>query len=177
MSLGRTYTVTSGPYTVAATSATPILMCSTSATVTVDVQAFRVGSVSGPSVNWPANSTADMVFARPSNSPVVGSANLTTPAPHNPSDIAANSVWSIGSIGGGTAWTTAPTLSAGGGTSGQTGWLWSQPVPMAAGAGWGEWVNPGAEWRIPASAFAAFFVICSTAGSATQYQVQAIFTE
>jgi hypothetical protein len=177
MALGRTYTATSGPYTVATTTATPILMASTGAAVTADIQAFRVGSVSGAGVSYPPNSTATMVFARPSNSPVVGSGSLTTPSPHNPSDIAANSIWSIGSIGGGTAWTTAPTLSAGGGASGQVGWLWSEPIPMAAGAGWGEWVNPGAEWRIPASAFAAFFVVCSSAGTGTQYQVEAVFVE
>jgi hypothetical protein len=177
MSVGRVYTVTSGPYTVATTTATPILMGSTSATVTADIQAIRLGSVSGAGVSYPPNSTVYGVLARPANSPVVGSGSLATPAPHNPSDIVANSVWSIGSIGGGTAWTTAPTLSAGGGSAGQTGWLWSEPIPMAAGAGWGEWVNPGAEWRLPASAFVAVFIVCSSAGTATQYQCELVFAE
>jgi len=177
MALGRTYTVTSGPYTVAAITATPILMGSASATVTADIQALRFGTVSGSGVSYPPNSTAAGVLARPSNTPAVGSASLAAPVPHNSSDIAANSVWSIGSIGGGTAWTTAPTLSAGGGASGQTGWLWSESIPMAAGAGWGEWVNPGAEWRLPASGFLGLFILCSSAGTATQYQVQLVFVE
>ena len=173
MPLGRTYTVSSGPYTVSGTSVTPILMGSTGASVTADVIAIRVGTDSQAGVSYPANASCQVIFARPANSPVVGSSATVTPSPHNSSDIAANSVWSIGNLGGGTNWSTPPTAPA----IGATGWLWSQAIPMASGAGWAEWTNLGAEWRLGASAFVAVFVQCSASGTNVGYMCELVFVE
>ena len=166
MPLARTYTVDSGAVTLASTSQTPILLVSTTATAVCDIQAIRIGTFSGTSAAYPPNGTVQCYLARAGNSPTGGTG--VTPRPHNQADIAANTAWTIGS------WSLAPTFGV---------ILWGQVIPFTAGANWAEWVTPGAEWRIGppsntgATAYAAVFLTCSAAGTATEFSVECVFSE
>lgn len=173
MALGRTYTVTAGPYTLASTAQTPLLMGATGAAVTADISAIRFSIGCGAGVGFPSPASVQFLLTRPANTPVAGAATTVTPAPHNDTDIAANSTWTTGSFGGGTAWTTPPTAPA----VGAAGWLYSQNIPFTAGALLGEWITPSQEWRLSASKFLVVFATCSLAGTATQLQAEVVFTE
>lgn len=164
MALGRTYTVTSALVTLASTAQTPILAAKYSTTVTLNVEAIRIGIYSGAGVSYPSNGTVQCLLARATAAYTGG--NALTPSPHNNNDIAAQSSWADNS-----------TALVGIGTPGVT--LWGQVLPFTAGANWGEWVTPGAEWFAGGSATTglAFYLTCSSAGTATQFQIEATFTE
>jgi len=162
MSSGRIYTVTSGLVTYTSTTATPVLFGSAGSTVTADIMALRIGSYAGSSVSYPSNGTILAQLCRPTGTQAGGSSALT-PAPHNSADIAANTTWKDG--------TTAIT-----GLTAAT-FLWQQALPFTAGANWAEWVTPGAEWRLPASGQVAVYLTASSAGTATQFEVQITFAE
>ena len=166
MPLGRTYTVDSGQITLASASQTPMLLVSTTTTAICDIQAIRIGTVSSSSATFPAGSTVQAYLARAGNTP--GGGTPVTPRPHNPADIAANTAWTVGS------WSTAPTFGS---------ILWGQVIPFTAGANWAEWVTPGTEWRVGpvsstgAAAYAAVFLTCSSAGTATAFSIECVFSE
>ena len=167
MALGRTYTVNSGAIAVATTTATPILACVTSSTAICDIECIRIGIYSGSGVSFPSNGTVLCSLQRIATP---GTATGTvSPYPHNQADIAANTVWSTG------GWQTTPV---GGSTI-----LWSQSIPFTAGANWAEWVTPGAEWRVSGTgsatgaAYVALFVACSSAGTATDFVGEIVFSE
>jgi hypothetical protein len=160
------YTVDSGQVTLASASQTPMLLVSTTTTAICDIQAIRVGAVSSSSAVFPGTATVQAYLARAANSPTGGTP--VTPRPHNPADIPANTAWTVGS------WTAAPTFG---------NILWGQVIPFTAGANWAEWVTPGAEWRIGpvsstgAAAYAAVFLTCSSAGTATAFSIELVFSE
>jgi len=166
MPSGRSYTVDSGQITLASTVQTPMLLVSTTTPAICDIQAIRIGTFSGAGAAYPPNGTVQCYLARAGNTPTGGTG--VVPRPHNPADIAANTAWTIAS------WSTAPTF----GTI-----LWGQVLPFTAGANWAEWVTPGSEWRIgPASstgaaAYAAVFLTCSAAGTATEFSIECVFSE
>jgi len=134
----------------------------TGSTVTADLQAIRIGIYSGASVSYPSNGTVEVYLARPGTNGTGGTS--VTPSPHNASDIAANSTWTIGS------WTISPARGSG-------AVLWQQSLPFTAGANWAEYVTPGDEWRLSASGYIGIFVLCSSAGTATQFEAQLVFAE
>lgn len=160
MSLGRIYTVDSGLITLASTSQTCILEGTTGSTNTVDIQAIRISLASGSGVSYPSNGTVQCQLARASS--VSGGSSALTPSPHNSGDVGAQSVWKSGS--------TAITATEG-------AVLWNQNLPFTAGANWAEWVTPGDEWRVPISSSVGFFLTCSSAGTATEFQVELVFAE
>lgn len=166
MPLGRSYTVDSGQVLLTSASQTPMLLASTTTTAICDIQAIRVGIFSGSGAIYPTSSTVQCYLARATNTPAGGTP--VTPRPHNPADIPANTGWTIGS------WSTAPAFGP---------ILWGQVVPFAPGSAWAEWVTPGAEWRVgPISstgvaAYAAIFLTCSSAGTATQFSIECTFAE
>jgi hypothetical protein len=162
LALGRVYTVDSGLITLAATTQTLMLAATAPSTATCDIQAIRIGLASGSGVSYPANGTVACGLYRNTGARTAGLA--LTPSPHNTGDVAAQTSWWSGS--------TAIT----GFTIG-TALLWNIVLPFTAGANWGEWVTPGAEWRIPISASAGIWLTCSSAGTATQFQIEAVFSE
>ena len=161
MALSRIYTVDSGLQTLAATSQTCLLVGTATATNTVDIEAIRVSLYSGPSVSYPPNGTVQILLARASGTIGGGAAGVTV-NPHNPADITANTTWRNNS--------TAITATIG-------AILWGQVLPFTAGANWAEWVTPGSEWRVGASASAGVFLTCSSAGTATQFQIELVTAE
>lgn len=162
MAMSRIYTVDSTIETLASTTQTCLLYGAAGAAVTADIQAIRVGIYSGASVSYPANGTVQFLLARTTGSRANGTA--LTPSPHNSTDIAANTTW----------FSNAGTPLSGL-TIGAT--LWGQTLPFTAGANWAEWVTPGAEWRLPASGAVGVWVLCSSAGTATQFEIEAVFAE
>jgi hypothetical protein len=162
LATGRIYTVTSGLVAYTATSATPILSGSTGSAVTADIQAIRVGSYAGSSVSYPTNGTVLVQLARATGT--AGGGSSVTPAPHNSTDLAAQSTW-----------LDAHSAAITGLTQGVT--LWQQTLPFTAGANWSEWVTPGSEWRLPISANVAVYLTASAAGTATDFEVEIVFAE
>jgi len=165
MALARTYTATSALVTLASTSQTPLFAAKfAAATATLNVEALRIGIYSGASVSYPSNGTVQFIFAR--TTAAYGAGNAITPSPHNNNDIAAQSSWADNSV-----------ALTGIGTPGVT--LWSQSLPFTAGANWAEWVTPGAEWFFGGSTTTglAMYATCSSAGTATQFLVETVFTE
>lgn len=168
MALGRMYTVDAGTLAVAAAGPTTIMAVSTAATNPVDIQAFRIGVLGASS--FPSNATCTFTFARASSGYTSGGHTIT-PNPHNAGDIAANSTWY-----------NDQTTAAGGTVSAIVGFtqgvtLWQIEIPFTAGANWGEWVTPGAEFRVAASAFAAMYLTQSSAGTATSFSCEMVFAE
>lgn len=161
MALGRAYTVTGALVTVATTSATPILCGTTGASVTMDISAIRVSAIGA--ATFPANATWQASLYRATGTAAGGTA--ATPRPHNPSDIAANSTWLDASGGAITGLTQGAVVA------------FTQALPFTAGANWGEWVTPGFEWRVSASTNIALYLVCTTAGTSTQFEAELIFTE
>jgi hypothetical protein len=164
MALGRTYTVDSGLVTLASTTQTAILASNGLTTLVADIEAVRVSISSGAGVSYPSNGTVNFLLARTTAAAAGGAA--VTPNPHNPSDIVAR-----------TAFLSGTTAITGITTPGVT--LWSQNLPFTSGANWAEWVTPGAEWRTAASATAgvALYITCTSAGTATQFQCELVFSE
>lgn len=161
MALGRAYTVTSGLVTYTGTSATPIFYGAATSTATADIQAIRIGLYSGSSASYPTNGTVLAQLSRVTGT--VGGGGTVTAVPHNSADIAANTTFKDG--------TTGIT----GLTQGVT--LWQQSLPFTAGANWAEWASPGSEWRVPASGLFAVYLTASSAGTATQFEVELVFGE
>jgi hypothetical protein len=168
MALGRIYTAESGTCALATTTPSALLWAwPNSAAVTMDILAVRVGvTSSGGAPSYPSNGIVQVQLVRATGT-ITGGAT-PTPAPHNSSDIAANSVWKSAS----TAITVQPTVGA---------VLWSQQLPFTAGANWAEWVSPGAEWRVPASGTAgtgiALMTTQSSAGTNTAFTAEIVFAE
>lgn len=166
MPLGRTYTVDSGPVTLASTTQTPILASNGLATLVYDIEAIRVSVTATVSTtpSYPGNGIVNCLFAR--TSAAAGGGASVVANPHNVADIAARTLWVSGA--------TAITGIA---TPGVT--LWEQNLPFTAGANWAEWVTPGAEWRGAASATAgvALYITCSIAGTNTAFQCEIVFSE
>ena len=89
---GRVYTATSNlvPYT--GTSATPVVAGSAATTMTMDIQAIRIGIYSGGGVSYPSNGAVLCQLSRCTGA-ITGGASMTSPtriAPHNSTDIASN---------------------------------------------------------------------------------------
>lgn len=165
MALGRYYTAESGTCALATTTASALLWAwPASAAVTLDIVAIRVGVAGGSS--FPANGVVQVQLVRATGT-IAGGATIT-PNPHNSADIAANSAWRSAS----TAITTQPTVGV---------VLWGQQLPFTAGANWAEWVTPGMEWRVPASATAgtgiALMTTQSSAGTGTSFTAEIVFAE
>jgi hypothetical protein len=162
MSSGRVYTATSGLVTYTGTSATPIFYGAAAATNPLDIECIRIAIYSGSSVSFPSNGTVQVQLCRVTGSESGGTS--VTANPHNPSDIAANTLFHDAT---GTAIT--------GLTQGVV--LWSQTLPFTAGANWAEWTTPGSEWRIAASGACAIYLAASSAGTATEFQSELVFIE
>jgi hypothetical protein len=167
MPTGRIYTVDSGQVQVAAATQTPILMVATPSTANVYVMALRIGIMSQAGASYSANGSVQPYFARTSNTPNATGATTTTPTPHRAGGQAANSTWTV------SGWTTAPQCPSP--TAG--GVLWGEPFPLSAGAGWGEWVTPQAEWEIGANSYGAVFVTCSVATTGIAFACEVVFAE
>lgn len=161
MAVSRIYTVDGGLQTLASATQTCLLVGTTISTNPCDIEAIRVGIYSGTSVSYPASGTVQFLLARASGVSGGGTTGLGV-NPHNPTDIAANTVWKNAST---------PITS----TIGVV--LWGQSLPFAAGANWAEWATPGAEWRVSASSSIGVYVDCSSAGTATQFQIELVFSE
>lgn len=162
MASGRIYTATSGLVTYTGTSATPIFYGTTTSTSTADIQCIRIAIYSGSGVSFPSNGTVQVQLARVTGATSGGTA--VTAAPHNASDIAAN-----------TTFLDATGSAITGLTEGVR--LWGQSIPFTAGANWAEWVTPGSEWRVSASAAVAIYLTASSAGTATEFQAELVFAE
>lgn len=165
MALGRYYTAESGGCALATTTPSALIWAwPGAATVTMDIVAIRVGVAGGSS--FPTNGVVQVQLARVTGT-IAGGATIT-PNPHNPGDIAAQSAWRSAS----TAITTQPTVGV---------VLWGQQLPFTAGANWAEWVTPGLEWRVPASATAgtgiALMTTQSAAGTGTSFTAEIVFAE
>jgi hypothetical protein len=161
MAIGRTYTVDSGLQTLASTSQTCLLVGTCASTNPVDIQAIRVAIHSGSGVSYPSNGSVQVLLARASGT-IGGGTSTATVNPHNAGDIAANTTWKDNST----------SISATIGTI-----LWGQVLPFTAGANWAEWVTPGAEWRVAASASVGVYLTCSSAGTATKFQIELVTAE
>lgn len=159
------YTVDTGLQAITSTSATAILCGTAGSTVAADILALRIGIYSGASVSYPSNGTVLFQLLRPTGTASAGVGSVT-PNPHNASDIAARSTWLNGATG-----STISGLTAG------TTVLWAQSLPFTAGANWAEWVTPGAEWRLGASSNIALYITCSSAGTATDFNCEMVFSE
>ena len=87
---GRVYTATSNlvPYT--GTSATPVVAGSAATTMTMDIQAIRIGIYSGGGVSYPSNGAVLCQLARVTGAITGGAAMTARIAPHNSTDIACN---------------------------------------------------------------------------------------
>jgi hypothetical protein len=162
MALGRVYTIDSGLVTVAATAQTCILVGTTTAVQTFNVEAIRIGIHSGAGVSYPSNGSVMCQMLRSTGTAAGGGTATKNPA--NPGDVACQSAWLSGStaITGLTATAVEP---------------WGQELPFTAGSSWGEWVTPGAEIQCPISANLALWVTCSSAGTATQFKAQLVIAE
>jgi hypothetical protein len=160
---GRIYTVTSALVTYTGTSATSILYGATASTNPADILAIRVGVYSGSGVSYPSNGTVLCQLCRATTSGESGGATALA-SPHNASDIAANTTFKDASTGAITNTTQGVVL-------------WEQSLPFTAGANWAEWVTPGSEWRVAASAELGVYLSASSAGTATQFQVSLVFAE
>lgn len=161
MALGRTYTATSAPVTVATATQTVIMCGTTGATVTADVEAIRFAVIGA--ATFPANATVTATLYRSTGTAAGGTA--VTPRPHNASDIASNSTW-LDASGAAITGLTVTAIQ-----------VWSQVLPFTAGANWAEWVTPGAEWRVSVSTNLALWITCSSAGTATSFQAEMVFAE
>jgi hypothetical protein len=164
MALGRTYTVDSGVVSVATATQTALIVGYTgSATIVADIEAVRFSVIGA--TTFPSNASVLVGLYRTTGSSFTGT--TVTPNPHNAADVAANSIWKIAAFVG-------LTITAG-------SQIWAQNVPFTAGSNWAEWVTPGAEWRIAPSATAgtgvALAITCSTAGTATSFQCELVFSE
>jgi hypothetical protein len=160
---GRAYTIDSGQIALTGTTQTPLLMGNAGTTVTADVTAVRCNVVSGTGVVYPTNGDVQLYLARAANTPAGGTG--VTPRPMNPTDIAANSVWTVGS------WSTAPTFG---------NIVWGQAIPFAAGGNWGEVFDRDYERRLGGtgvSAFWAIFATLSATSTATSIGVELDFIE
>jgi hypothetical protein len=162
MSLGRVYTIDAGLVTVAATAQTCILVGTTTAVQTFNVEALRIGINSGAGVSYPANGSVMWQVLRSTGAP--GGGGTATKSPLNPGDVACQSAW----LSGSTAITglTATTVE-----------VWGNMMPFTAGSNWGEWVTPGAEVQCAISTNLAVWVTCSSAGTATQFKCQLVIAE
>ena len=163
MAAGRVYTATSALVTYTGTSATPVFYGLAPSTATADILAIRVGLYSGGSVSYPANGTVLAQLSRATGTRAGGTS--ITPAPHNAGDIASQLSQCFDASG------SAIT----GLTQGVT--LWQQSLSFTAGANWAEWFSPGTELRVAASAAFAVYLTASSAGTATQFEVEAVFAE
>lgn len=168
MALGRTYTVDFGTLAVAAAGPTTIAGISCAATNPLDIMAIRF-AVFGAST-FPANASLQVTLARASTGYTSGGHTVTA-NPHNAGDIASN-----------TTFYNDQTTAAGGTVSAIVGFtqgvtLWQQEIPFTAGANWAEWVTPGAEWRVAASAFAGVYLTQSSAGTATSFGLELVVVE
>lgn len=162
MAAGRIYTATSNLVTYTGTSATPVFYGLCASTNPCDILCIRIGSYAGGGVSYPTNGTLLPQLSRATGTESGGTA--VTAAPHNAGDIAAN-----------TTFKDATGSAITGLTQGVT--LWQQPLVFSAGSNWSEWVTPGAEWRVAASAAFAVYLTASAAGTATQFSVEVVFAE
>lgn len=162
MALGRTYTAISNLVTYTGTSATPVFYGAGTSTSTADFEELFIGSYAGSSASYPANGTLLVQVARVTGT--VGGGTTVTGNPKNSSDIAANTTFKDASGAAITGLTIGAILG-------------QKVIPFTAGAGWGEWVTPGAEWRLPASGLFAVYLTASQAGTATQFGVELTFVE
>jgi hypothetical protein len=163
VAVSRFYTVDSGLQAVTTATITPVLCGTTSSSTVADIVAIRVGVFSGSSVVYPTNGTVLVQLQRPTGTAAGGGS--VTPSPHNVTDIAARTTWLAGSTGTAVTGLTPATI------------LWGQVIPFAAGANWAEWDQPGAEWRLGASANICVYVTTSAASTATDFSVELVFSE
>ena len=164
---GRVYTATTNLVAYTGTSATPIFYAAAASTMTMDIQAIRIGIYSGGGVSYPSNGSVLCQLARVTGT-VGGGTSITSPtriAPHNSSDIASNV----------SAMLDASGAAITGLTQGVN--LWQQSLPFTAGANWAEWVTPGDEWRVPASGLIALYLTASSAGTATDFAAEIVWVE
>jgi len=161
---GRVYTATSNlvPYT--GTSATPVVAGSAATTMTMDIQAIRIGIYSGGGVSYPSNGAVLCQLSRVTGAIGGGAAMTSRIAPHNSTDIASN----IATMADGSTAITGLTQGVN---------LWQQSLPFTAGANWAEWVTPGSEWRIPAAGEFGVYLTASSAGTATDFAIELVWTE
>jgi hypothetical protein len=162
MASGRVYTANSALVPFTGTTATPVFCGTATSTAPLDIQAIRIGAYSAASASYPSNGSLLVQLARATGIAAGGTA--VTPAPHNSSDIAANTVFKDASG----AAITGLTIGA---------VLWEQSIPFTAGANWAEWVTPGSEWRIPASGVFAVYLTTAVAGTNTDVAVSLTFAE
>ena len=162
---GRVYTATTNLVAYTGTSATPILYGAAPATATLDIQAIRIGIYSGSGVSYPSNGSVLCQLARVTGTVGGGTSITARIAPHNASDIASNI----------SALDDASGAAITGLTQGVN--LWQQSLPFTAGANWAEWVTPGTEWRISASGLFALYLTASSAGTATDFAAEVVWTE
>jgi hypothetical protein len=162
MALGRVYTIDSGLATIAATSQTCLLVGTTTAVQTFNLEALRIGIYSGAGVSFPSNGSVMWQILRSTGTAAGGGTATKNPA--NPGDVACQSTWLSGStaITGLTATAVEP---------------WGNVMPFTAGSNWGEWVTPGAEVQCGISSNLALWITCSSAGTATQFKAQMIIAE
>jgi hypothetical protein len=168
MALGRIYTVDGGILAIAAAGPTTVMAVTPAATNPIDIQAIRFAVLGAAS--FPSNASLNVVLARASSGFTSGGSTITA-NPHNAGDVAANSVWK-----------NCQSTAAGGTFAAIVGYtqgvtLWEQAIPFTAGSNWAEWVTPGSEWRVAASAFAAVYLTQSSAGTATSFSCELVFAE
>lgn len=162
---GRVYTATSNLVAYTGTSATPIVAGSASSTMTMDIQAIRIGIYSGAGVSYPSNGSVLCQLARVTGTIAGGTTISARIAPHNSTDIASNISTAV----------DASTSAITGLTQGVN--LWQQSLPFTAGANWAEWVTPGDEWRIAAANEFAIYLTASSAGTATDFACELVWVE
>jgi hypothetical protein len=172
MALGRMYTVDFGVLNVALAGPTCIAGISATGTTAlpIDIQAIRLGVVGAAA--FPSNASVLIQLARASSGYTSGGTLLSTNvAPHDANNVAAQCKFY-----------NSETTQAGGTYSAIVGFtqgvtLWAQEIPFTAGSNWAEWVTPGAEWRVAASAFAGVYMTQSSAGTATSFSLELVFAE